>query len=179
MHLVVARILDFDRQKGAGTDMQGQRRPADAALGERVEQRGCEVETGGGRGDGALGAGKDRLVIPPVARVAAARPLDIGRQRHRAVMGQRLAQQPGFEVELQDHVAFGMFLGDHGGKSLGEDDTVAGSQPARSLCKGAPHTAAEIAVECHLDRCRPATPDEPRRDHLGVVEDEQVARPQQ
>ena len=68
-----------------------------------------------------------------------------------------------------------MLFGDIGGEILGEDETVARAQPARTPGKGAPRAAAEIAVERDLDRCRAAAPNEPRRDHLGVVEDEKIA----
>jgi hypothetical protein len=78
VHLVVARVLDLDRQKGAGRDMQAQRRPPDAALGEGCEQGGGKMQSRGGCGDRTLGAGKDPLIIGPVARVAAARALDVG-----------------------------------------------------------------------------------------------------
>jgi hypothetical protein len=36
-----------------------------------------------------------------------------------------------------------------------------------------------VAHRWHKFKCRSHETDEPRRDHLGVVEDEQVARPQQ
>ena len=110
--------------------MQGQCRPADAAPGERLEQSGGEVKSGGRRRHGALGAGEDRLIIGAVARIAAARPLDVGRQRHRAVAGERLAESRRFEIEAQSHVALGVLLGDIGGEVFGEDDAVAGPQAA-------------------------------------------------
>ena len=72
-----------------------------------------------------------------------------------------------------------MFFGDVGDEILCEDDMVADPQPARALGKGAPRTAAEIAMQGHLDRSHPAPADEPCRDNLGVVEDEQIAAPQQ
>ena len=72
-----------------------------------------------------------------------------------------------------------MFFGDLGGEIRGEDEAVARAQPARTLGEGAPRAAAEIAVERNLDRCRAAAPHQPRRHHFGVVEDEEVARPQQ
>src|SRR6266478_6623569 len=72
-----------------------------------------------------------------------------------------------------------MFLGDRSGNVVGKDDPVARSQPARAFGKSPPRPATEIAVEGDLDRRRAAVPNEPRRDHLGVVEDEEVARSQQ
>ena len=73
VHMMLARVVGLDRQKGAGADMQGQAREADAASRQCLDQRRGEMQAGGGRGDGTLGAGEDRLVIGAVARVAAAR----------------------------------------------------------------------------------------------------------
>ena len=158
--------------------MQGQRRPADAALGEGIEQGWREMEPRRRRCHSTLGAGKDRLVVGAVPWVAAPRALDIGRQRHRAVTRKRLTKRPGFEVETQGHVALGMFLGNGGGEVVAKDDAVADAQPACTPGESAPGSA-EIAVQGHLDRGSPAAPNEPRRDHLGVVEDQEVARSQQ
>ena len=71
-----------------------------------------------------------------------------------------------------------MFLGDGRGEPFGKDETVVHSQPTRSFRKGAPRTAAEIAVKGDLDHRLAAAARQPCRDHLGVVEDEQIARPQ-
>ncbi len=139
VHLVVARVDGLDRQKGAGPDMQGQRRPADAALCKRVEQGGGEVQTCGRRRHGALDAGEDRLIIGPVARVAAMPALDVGRQRHRAVAGECRAERPGLEVEAQGHVALGMLLGDIGSEIRRELEVVARPQPARAFGKAPRH----------------------------------------
>ena len=72
-----------------------------------------------------------------------------------------------------------MFFGDVGDEILCEDDMVADPQPARALGKGAPRTAAEIAMQGHLDNCGGAAPDQPSRDHLGIVEDKEITGPQQ
>jgi hypothetical protein len=72
-----------------------------------------------------------------------------------------------------------MFLDDGRGEPLGEDETVAHSQPTRSFREGTPRAAAELAVKGDLDKRLAAAAGQPRRDHLGVVEDEQIARPQQ
>ncbi len=66
---MLARVVDLDRQKRAGADMQRYCRPLDAARGERGEQGRGEMQARGRRGDGALGAGEDRLVIAAVAYV--------------------------------------------------------------------------------------------------------------
>src|SRR6267143_1966900 len=70
-----------------------------------------------------------------------------------------------------------------GRKVPGPTCRVSAVQPmqrsASAFGKSPPRPAAEIAVEGDLDRRLAAVPNEPRRDHLGVVEDEQVARSQQ
>ena len=68
VHAVLARVVGLDRQKRAGADMQGHRDPVDAARREPVEQSGREMQPGGRRRDGALGAGEHRLVVGAVAR---------------------------------------------------------------------------------------------------------------
>jgi len=98
---MVARVGALDRQKGAGPDMQGQRRPADVALGQRLEQSRSEMQTCGRRRHRSLGAGKDRLIVSAVTRVAAAWALDIGRQRHRAVAGERVVKRFPLKLEPQ------------------------------------------------------------------------------
>ncbi len=72
-----------------------------------------------------------------------------------------------------------MLFRDQGGKAIGKDDAVARPQPAGSAGEGAPCPAAEVAVQGDLDRRLAAAAGEPRRDHLGVVEDEEITRPQQ
>ena len=131
------------------------------------------------RGDRALDPGKDRLIIATVARVAAARALDVGRQRHGAMAGQRRPESVAVEVEVQGHVALGMLLGDGRGEILGESEAIADMQSASAFGESAPRPAALISAEGDIDRCRTAPRDEPRRDHLGVVANEQVARAQQ
>ena len=63
VHPVAGDLVGADREEGAGADMERDRRPRDAALRERIEQAGGEVQPGGRRGDGAFVAGEDRLVI--------------------------------------------------------------------------------------------------------------------
>src|SRR5580704_19204891 len=72
-----------------------------------------------------------------------------------------------------------MLLFDHGEKVFGEDQTVARPQAPRALRKRAPCAAAEVAVERDLDHRLAAPAGQPRRNHLGVVEDEKIARTQQ
>ena len=96
------------------------------------------MKSGGRRRNGTLGAGEDRLIIPAVARIAAAWPLDVGRQRHRAVAGERLPKSGSIELEPQGHVTLGVFLADHGEKVFGENEAVACPQAPRALRKSAP-----------------------------------------
>lgn len=58
MHLVVARVGGLDRQKDAGSDMQGQHRRADAARGESREQGSGDMETRSRRRHRPLGTDK-------------------------------------------------------------------------------------------------------------------------
>ena len=114
MHPMPARVLGLDRQERAGPDMQRHRRPLGAARGDRRHQRGREMQPRGRRGNGALGAGEHRLVIDAVLRVAAGnsagRPLDVGRQRHRAMAGERRAKRRPLACKTQRHRALGALL---------------------------------------------------------------------
>ena len=136
------------------------------------------METRSRRRDRTLGAGKHRLVIGAVARITAGRTFDIGRQRHRAVAGERLAECLSFELEVQGCVTLRMLLGDIGGEILREDDPVTDPQPARAFGKGTPHAICEIAMQGQFNRPGAAAAREPCRDHLGVVEDEKITGPQ-
>ena len=101
MHLVLARIRDFHRKKGARPDMQGQRRPSDAAALKRVEESWGKMQARGRRRDGALVTGKDRLIVAVVSRVAAARTLDVGREGHCAVPSESFSEGASFDVETE------------------------------------------------------------------------------
>ena len=72
-----------------------------------------------------------------------------------------------------------MLLVDDGGKAIAKHDVVARPQTPGAFGKSAPGAAAEVAVERDLDHRLAAPADQPRRDHLGIVEDEQIARAQQ
>ncbi len=72
-----------------------------------------------------------------------------------------------------------MLFGDRRGEIRGEVEPVAWAQPARALGKGAPHTAALVAMQRDLDRGGAALSDQAAGDHLGVVADQQVAGAQQ
>jgi hypothetical protein len=72
MHMVFAGIVNLDRQKRAGSDVEGQRCPANSAVRERLQQGWSEVKPGRRRRNGALASSKDRLIIRAVARIATA-----------------------------------------------------------------------------------------------------------
>ena len=93
MHLVVGGVVGLDRQKGSRPDMQRHEMPLDALGVERREQLRREVQPGRRRRDGALVAGKDRLVVAAVALVVRALRGDIGRQRNMPDGMQRLVEE--------------------------------------------------------------------------------------
>src|ERR1700751_3432702 len=120
-----------------------------------------EMKAGGWGGDRTLGASEDRLVIATVPRIAPARPFDVRRQRRRAVTGEHLAECSGRKIEAQAQVALRVFLGDVRDKTVAKRDRVSGSQTARAFRKGTPKPAAQVAVECHLDRGLAAAANQP------------------
>ncbi len=146
---------------------------------QRIDKGRGEVQPRGRRRDRAGLAGEHRLVTLAVDRHAAPRPLDIGRQRHRAMPREGRAERLALDVEAQLHGAIRLLGDDFGREALGEFDAVAGMQPPRAFGIGLPAPAAEIVRQGDLDRRRAAPADQPRRDHLGVVAHQQIARPQQ
>src|SRR5260370_36070511 len=107
------------------------------------------MQTGGRRRDGAGGAGEDRLVVALVAWITArwtsTGPLDVGRQRHRAVPGERGLERLAFAFEAQHHIARVALAGNFCREIGGEGNAVAGPEPPRTLDIGLPHAAAEAA----------------------------------
>lgn len=78
VHDVLLGVLDLDGEESAGADMKRERQPFDSPRRERLEQRRREVQPRRGRGDRAFLRGEDRLVVRAVARIAPARPCDVG-----------------------------------------------------------------------------------------------------
>jgi hypothetical protein len=78
MHHMVLDSLCPDRQEGAGADVQRDEGMLDAALRQRRHQRRGEMQRRGRRRDRARPTCEQRLVVVAIARVAAARPLDVG-----------------------------------------------------------------------------------------------------
>jgi hypothetical protein len=137
------------------------------------------MQAGGRCRDRPFGAGEHRLVIAAVARIAARRPLDIRRQRHRAIAAERSAKRRALDGKTECHVAFHVLRDDGRGEIRRELDRVAGSEPLRAFGKGAPGAAALVMVQGQFDPCRAAATDKPPRDDLGVVAHQQVPGPQQ
>ena len=102
MHRVIGGVLDRDRQKRAGTDVEGDETPRDAARIDGLQQAVGEMQARRRRGDGALAPCEHGLVVIAVARVCGA--AEIGRQRHGAVALQRLGERRAAPVEDQAHL---------------------------------------------------------------------------
>ena len=179
VHPVLGRVLRADRQEGAGADMQGDGGALDAARIQRRQQAGREMQPGRGRGDRARLAGEHRLVRVPVARVAAFRALDIGRQRHGAVRLKRRVEFRPFRRERQrDFPALPALL-QHRFEPAGKGDPVALAEPPPGPGEGEPAPLVEALVQQGFDCRRAAPPVEARRDHARVVDNHEVARPEQ
>jgi hypothetical protein len=92
---------------------------------------------------------------------------------------ERLPERGPLDCEIEGQVAFLVLRSDRGREIGGELDAVAMLQPPRALGESAPEPAAQVAVERHLDSCGPAPAVKPCWDDAGVVEDQDVVRPQQ
>ena len=138
-------------------------------------------------------AGVERLVIGAVALVRRAPSGDIGRQRHLAEALDRLVEESAGKREAEHDLAALPSLLDLGVEAhelaggafggLAEADAVADGEALCRPREGAPALGALALVQQHLDTGRGFAPRpqtvQARRDHLGVVEDEHVARPQE
>ena len=71
--MMLARSSALTGKKVPGPTCRVRLGEADAGARQGLDQGRGEMEAGGGGGDRPFGAGEDRLVIGPVARVAAAR----------------------------------------------------------------------------------------------------------
>ena len=169
LHAVMLGVGDLHRSEGAGADVQGDRRLADAALAEPGDQAAREVEARGGRRHRPGARRVDGLVVAAVAGVGRALAQDIGRQRHLAVTGQRLLQGAGAEREAEPHLAALALVDDLRREIGAEADLVARPQPPRRPCQGAPPPRSELLEQGHLDLSLAAPAAEPRRRHPGVV----------
>ena len=127
-----------------------------------------------------------------IPRVDGAAAGDIGRQRHVAALGQRLVQHRAVEGERERDLAALAFGFDRGVELaeeahfalVAEPHHVADREPLGRLHQSLPARAVESFRQRRRDRrlmvaAADAAAREARRDHLGIVDDHRVARPQQ
>ena len=161
-------------------------------LPQSFEQGIGEVQARGRRRDRPFGLREHGLVIRAILIVGRAPGCDVGRQRHCAALVDRLIEHRSMEREGERHLPALAFVLDGGIELAQEADPaflaeahdIAGRQPLGGLHEGAPARAVDAAVQRGLDRrLHGAAPDapaaQPRRDHLGVVDDERVPGTQQ
>jgi hypothetical protein len=177
VHVVVLEAPGTHRLEGPRADVQGHEVELDAALANRLEQLPIEVQAGGRRGHRARIAREHRLVAGLVAPLR--RAADVWRQRHRAVrLEQRLERVfAGIELELEQ-VRRARGHGRPGGVGEAQPGSGAGRLAGAHVGEKAP--LAGLALDQHLGA--PAARlarREPRLDHPGVVEHQQIARRQQ
>ena len=179
MHGVGIGIVDPHRLEGAGADMERDARRTDAGLCQRCQQWRREMQAGGGGGDGAVVAGEERLVIGTILCVGRA-AANVGGQGYRAGLFQGCEKFVTAPVERQ-HDGSVLVLGvDPGRKTVGEGDRIARTQPLGRTCEGKPTTGADVADQQSFERdvlsaaAAGANALKPRRNDLGVVEDQQV-----
>src|SRR5664280_1329528 len=86
---VLARVIRLHRLERPRPDMEREADRLDAAVGQRLEHLGGEVEARRGRRHGAAGAGVDGLVALAGGGARAVLAPDVWRQRHLADGGER------------------------------------------------------------------------------------------
>jgi hypothetical protein len=188
MHLVLGGVIGLDRQEGSRPHMQRDEMPGNAARIQARKQRVGEMQPRCGRGNRALLAGIDGLVILAVLRVLAALGGDIGWQRNVAGGHDRLVERRAGEIEDQLDLAALAALARSGIEhALKADRAIAAKgQPVTRLdALAGPHEGLPaVRARPHVQRCGDtdlivtaiAEPFKLRRDHLGVVEHQRVTR---
>ncbi len=190
MHAMRIGILDLDRQKSAGADVQCHRVQRDAARRKTRLQILGEMQACGRGRDGAFGRGEHGLVVGGIAIVG--RPLggDIGRQRRRAEVGDGLVERRPMESERQCDLAGIALVLDRGIEIaeqahpplVAEPDDIALLQFLGGLDQRLPARTVQAldqgGVDPRLGLAADATAAELCGDHLGVVDHELVARTQ-
>ena len=133
------------------------------------------------RRHGARPGGEKRLVIAPVPGVAPGRALDIRRQRHDAVGFERRHQFLIGEGEAERHLAALATGHDFRRQIGGEGYTVPRLEPAGRPRQRPPAAPAPVLDQGRFDKAAGRLPAalEARRDDPGVVEDHDVAGPEQ
>ena len=99
MHPVLRGLLGLDRQERPRPDMQRQPMQRDAASAQRGFQRRREMQPCGRCRHRALIGGEHGLVVADVLVVRRAFGSDVGRQRRRADIGDRLVERRAVERE--------------------------------------------------------------------------------
>ena len=172
VHMVILQIVRPHRLERAGAHMQGDIAELDAALAQFGQDRLVEMQAGGGRRDRTGLAREHGLVALHVAGVGV--PLDVRRQRHLAQLQQQFFQRLR-RLETQS------------------EETFVAAQHQRMAAVGQldPATFLRLLADPELhgglvragdpldqDLHRAAgvlAPVQPRRQHAGVVEHQQVA----
>ncbi len=189
---MLGQLLGLHRQKGARAHTQGDEMQAHALRLERRHQFRREVQSRGRRRDRALFAGIDGLVVGPVALVLAPFGGDIGWQWHLAAFGDGEVQVRPRQVEGKGDLT-ALALGLHGGVQpaqqagaildVTEAHPVTNPEPFARLHEGRPPVGRLALMQRGLDGDHGPVPlahaVQPRRDHLGVVEHQGVARTQE
>ena len=179
MHHMVLDSLCPDRQEGAGADVQRDEGMLDLTLRQRRHQRRGEMQRRGRRRDRARPAREQRLIVVAIARVAAARPLDVGRQRHRAI-GLELPDQTALVAREPQRDLAPFAPAEHLARKIRREfQAIARPALARGPRERPPAPALLAGVQGHLDHALAASADEAGRQHPGVVEHQQVARLEQ
>src|SRR5262249_21689355 len=152
-------------------------RPRDPAGLERGEDRVGEVEAGGRRSDRTRNARVDRLIAGTILRCSGSAPVapDVRRQRDLAVALEERLQARGILPEF-GLPRLSVALARRGHEAAWEAERRARGHAAGSAQERAPELRAHRLDEKHLDlsATRPRTV-QARRDHLRVVEDEEIA----
>ena len=137
------------------------------------------MQPGRRRGDRARLAREHGLVGLPVGRVAARRAPDVGRQRHGPVRLQRGVERGPFRREGQQRLARLAALLQHRFQPALKGDAVPFAQAPSGPREGEPAPGVHAPVQQRLHPGRAAPAPKPRRDHPRVVDDHEVAGPQQ
>ena len=169
---MLREILHADRLERPRAHMQRHVGEFDSAFGKRGEQRLVEVQARCGGGDGPGGARVDRLVAPLVLRLR--RVGNIRRERDAAVALEQLEDR---SVVGKTQVIELFRASEHAHvQSTREAQRAAGfRRPARVDLRER-FVLRKHALDQHFDVSTGLLfPDEPRLDHLGVVEYQQIA----
>jgi len=175
--LILADVVHPHRLEGTGTDMQGDMPELHAAFAQRIEQGIVEMQARSRRGNGADLAREHGLVTLGIVRAGLA--LDVGRQRQAPGVQQPVLQRFR-QVEAQLPEA-GLVAGQHLGLAASiERDPAAGLRRLADAELRARLVVRQQALDqdFHAPACG-LVAEQPRRNHPGVVEDQQIARLQQ